>query len=291
MYFSGETSPRIQGRAGRTGLGGVEYIGSVDYPWIVQSIPDTEIKSLLGRLTDEIRRSLNGSLVGLYLYGSLVTGDFEKESSDVDLLAVVNSDIEGETFDRLDRMHERFVDNHPEWEDRIEVAYLSAPALWKFKTESNSMAVVSPGEPFHMKPAGREWLMNWYTVRETGLTLCGPPPHTLIPEISKVEFVEAAREHAKYWQEWVNDMRTPGSQAYAVLTMCRALYTSTHGEQVSKKRAAVWAKAHLPQWSALIERSWSRRSDRRDENTEEEEFHETVRFVHDVAGRVSGEVQ
>jgi hypothetical protein len=41
----------------------------------------------------------------------------------------------------------------------------------------------------------------------------------------------------------------------------------------------------------LIERSWSRRSDRRDENTEEEEFHETVRFVHDVAGRVSGEVQ
>jgi predicted nucleotidyltransferase len=257
----------------------------------VQSTPDTEIEALLDRLIDEIGRSLNGSLVGLYVYGSLVTGDFEKESSDIDLLAVVSSNIEGETFERLDRMHTRFVEDHPEWEDRIEVAYLSVPALWKFKTETNSMAVISPGEPFHMKNTGRDWLMNWYTVREMGVALYGPPPHTLIPEISRAELVEAAREHAKCWQEWVHEMRTPGSQAYAVLTMCRALYTHRHGEQVSKKKAALWAKAYLPQWAALIERSWSRRSETRDEETDEEEFHETLTFVHDVACRVSGEMQ
>jgi len=254
----------------------------------VQISPDTEIKALLGRLTDEIGRGLDGSLVGLYVYGSLVTGDFEKESSDIDLLAVVSSDIEGETFDRLDRVHVRFVEDHPAWEDRIEVAYLTAQALWKFKTETNNMAVVSPGEPFHLKAAGRDWLMNWYTVREIGITLYGPPPHTLIPEISKVEFVKAVREHAKSWAERVHEMRTPGSQAYAVLTMCRALYTRTHGEQASKKRAALWARAYLPQWAPLIERSWSRRSDTRDEETDEEDFHETVRFVRDVASRVSG---
>ena len=257
----------------------------------MQIAPDTEIQALLGRLTDEIRRSLNGSLVGLYVYGSLVTGDFERESSDLDLLAVVSSEIEGDTFERLDRMHARIVEDHPGWEDRIEVAYVSAPALRKFKTETNDIAVVSPGEPFHMKAAGRDWLMNWHTVRENGVTLCGPPPQTLIPEISKREFVEAAREHAKGWEEWVHEMRTPGSQAYAVLTMCRALYTSTHGEQVSKKRAALWAKAYLPQWAPLIKRSWSRRSDVRDEETDEEDFNETVRFVHDVALMVGGETQ
>ncbi|HEX2738854.1 MAG TPA: aminoglycoside adenylyltransferase domain-containing protein [Rubrobacter sp.] len=252
----------------------------------MQITPDHEIRALVGRLTDEIRRSLNGSLVGLYVYGSLVTGDFEKESSDIDLLAVVSSDIEGETFERLDRMHARFVEDHPAWEDRIEVAYVSARALWKFKTETNNIAVVSPGEPFHLKAAGRDWLMNWHTVREMGVTLYGPPPQTLIPEISRAEFVESAREHARSWEEWVHEMRTPGSQAYAVLTMCRALYTRTHGEQVSKKKAALWAKAQLPQWAPLIERSWSQRSDVRDEETDEEEFYETVRFVHDVACRV-----
>ncbi|HET7271873.1 MAG TPA: aminoglycoside adenylyltransferase domain-containing protein [Rubrobacter sp.] len=253
----------------------------------MQTTPDTEIKALLDRLTDEIRQSLDGSLVGLYVYGSLVTGDFERDSSDIDLLAVVSSDIEGATFERLERMHTRFVEDHPAWKDRIEVAYLSAPALWKFKTETNSMAVVSPGEAFQLKAAGRDWLMNWYTVREVGIILYGPPPHTLIPEISKVEFVESAREHAEAWKEWAHEMRTPGAQAYVVLTMCRALYAQTHGEQVSKKKAALWAKGYLPQWTPLIERSWNRRSETRDEETDEEEFRETLRFVRDIAGRVS----
>ena len=61
---------------------------------------DTEIEALLGRLTAEIRRSSNDSLVGLYVYGSLVTGDFDKDRSDIDLLAVVDSDVDGDTFDR-----------------------------------------------------------------------------------------------------------------------------------------------------------------------------------------------
>jgi hypothetical protein len=33
-------------------------------------------------------------------------------------------------------------------------------------------------------------------VREVGVTLCGPPPSTMIPEISQSEFVEAVREQA-----------------------------------------------------------------------------------------------
>jgi hypothetical protein len=82
---------------------------------------DTEIEALLGRLPEEIRRDAYDSLVGLSVYGSLVTGDF-------DLLAVVDSDVEGDTFDHLDRMHARFVEDHLAWEDRIEVAYVPASA-------------------------------------------------------------------------------------------------------------------------------------------------------------------
>jgi hypothetical protein len=112
----------------------------------------------------------------LYVYGSLVTGDFDKDRSDIDLLAVVDSDVDGDTFDRLDRMHARFVEDHPAWEDRIEVAYVPAPALWNFRTRTDQIAVVSPGEPFHLKAAGKDWLINWYMVREVGVTLCGPVP-------------------------------------------------------------------------------------------------------------------
>jgi predicted nucleotidyltransferase len=144
---------------------------------------DTEIEVLLGRLTDEIQHNSNDSLVGLYVYGSLVTGDFDKDRSDIDLLAVVDSDVDGDTIDRLDRMHARCVEDHPAWEDRIEVAYVPAPALWNFRTRTDQIAVVSPGEPFHLKAPGKDWLINWYMVREVGVTSCGPPPSAMIPEI------------------------------------------------------------------------------------------------------------
>jgi predicted nucleotidyltransferase len=250
---------------------------------------DTEIEALLGRLTDDIRRNSNDSLVSLYVYGSLVTGDFDKDRSDIDLLAVVDSDVEGDTFDRLDSMHGRFVEDHPAWEDRIEVAYVPALALWNFRTRTERIAVISPGEPFHLKAAGKDWLINWYMVREAGVTLYGPPPRDLIPEISQSEFVEAVREQAEAWREWVYRMRTPGAQSYAVLTLCRALYTYMHGRQASKKQAASWAQACLPQWSPLIQQSTRWLSKGRDEEAgDEADFQDTVRFVHDVADRITG---
>ena len=251
--------------------------------------PDTEIEALLGRLTGEIRRSSNDSLIGLYVYGSLVTGDFDQGRSDIDLLAVVDSKVEGDTFDRLDRMHARFVEDHPAWEDRIEVVYVPASALWNFRTRTDQIAVISPGEPFHLKAAGKDWLINWYMVREAGVTLCGPPPRALIPEISQSEFREAVREQAEAWKEWVFKMRTPGAQSYAVLTLCRALYTYSHGRQASKKQAALWARAYLPQWTSLIQQSSLWLSEGQDEETgNEADLRETVRFVHDVAGRITG---
>jgi hypothetical protein len=249
---------------------------------------DTEIEALLGLLTDEIRQSLNGSLVGLYVYGSLVTGDFDKDRSDIDLLAVIEAGLDGETVDRLEMMHARIVEDHPAWEDRIEVAYVPASDLWNFRTHTGRIAVISPGEPFHLKAAGKDWLVNWYMVREVGVTLCGPPPQTVVPKISQYEFVEAVREQAEAWKEWVYRMRTPGAQYYAVLTLCRALYTYTHGRQASKWQAALWAKSYLPQWAPLIQESSLWLTEGHDEETgDEASLQETVRFVHDIADRIN----
>ena len=53
--------------------------------------PYPDIDALLSRLLDQMQRILDKKLAGLYLYGSLVTGDFDRESSDIDLLAVTAS--------------------------------------------------------------------------------------------------------------------------------------------------------------------------------------------------------
>ena len=147
---------------------------------------------------------------------------------------------------------------------------------------------MSPGEPFHFKEAGADWLINWYMVRENGRALLGPDPKTLIEPISKEEFIHAVQIQTKDWSEWVYHMHTRKSQAYAILTMCRALYASTHGEQVSKRQAAVWAEQELPEWSQVIKQALVWREAWRDEAVDHDAtFPETQRFVQFIVDKVA----
>ncbi len=240
-----------------------------------------DVDELLGGLLNRMQQILNRKLIGLYLYGSLVTGDFDRETSDIDLLAVASSEINDEEFERLRKMHDDFVAENRKWGDRIEIAYLSATALRTFKTQTSRIAVISPGEPFHFKEAGNDWLINWRVARENGVALFGPAPTTIIEPISKQEFLKAVCEQAKDWGEWVYQMRNRPAQAYAILTMCRALYAYKNGEQVSKKQAARWAQECYPQWSSLIQNALAWRAAWRDEAAKHEAtLPETVRFVH-----------
>ena len=223
--------------------------------------PYPHINTLLDMLLSHMQTILLDKLVGLYLYGSLVAGDYDDDMSDVDLLAAVSDEMSQAEFDALDTMQNNLVLAHPQRKDRLEIAYLSLYALKTFPTEISTIAVISPGEPFHFKEAGRDYLVNWYVVREKGLTLYGPPPATIIAPVSKDDFIQVVKEHLTYWREWIQqDSQWLPAQAYAILTMCRALYTCAHGEQLSKIQAAAWAKQAYPQWAALIDRAllWRR---------------------------------
>jgi hypothetical protein len=241
------------------------------------------VEAVLNRLRSDIQAVLSDNLLGLYLYGSIVTGDFDSEISDIDLLAVTAIAVEDTELERLREMHTRFAHDNPMWEDRIEAAYVSTTALQTFRTQPATIAIISPGEPFHTKEAGNDWLLNWYIVRNQGVALLGPSPDTLIAPITKEEFLNAVREQVADWGEWIYHLRERKAQAYAILTMCRALYAIHNGEQTSKRRAALWARAALPEWSTLIENAllW-RESWRENAVDHAATFSETVRFVHFV---------
>jgi Domain of unknown function (DUF4111) len=165
------------------------------------------------------------------------------------------SEVSDQQFELLHQMHTDVVRDNPEWFDRIEVAYVSLETLRTPWLSRNRIAIISPGEPFHFKEAGKDWLVNWYMVRKAGLTLFGPAPATIISPITQAEFVQVIREHADKWGEWVHHIQKRKGQAYAMLSMCRALYTHQHGEQVSKQDAALWAQEQLPEWAELIGRA------------------------------------
>jgi hypothetical protein len=264
---------------------------STDYP---------DVNQLLETLLARIQTALPQKLVALYLCGSLVYGDFDAQISDVDLVAIITSALDDGELTQLAAMHQQIAAENPVWDDRIEVIYLTQDALKTFRTQASVIAITSPGEPFHTKEADKAWLMNWYLVREQGVTLFGPPPQSVIPPIATEEFVEITRHHAKSWAQWVDDCRNLGAQAYAILTLCRALYTILHGTsehraQTSKVRAAAWAAQRYPQWAALIQgallwrkESLSVTSSEQVEAVDPElTFAETKRFVHFAIAEVS----
>lgn len=214
-----------------------------------------DVNVLLDLLSAQIHAILGDTLIGLYLYGSVVMGGYDARISDVDLLAAISSDLDAREFQALKGMVDAIKEQYPQWDERIEIAFLSLHGLRTFKTHTSPLAKVSPGEPLHIFEAGAAYLMNWYQVRERGVTLFGVPPETIIEPVTKDEFREAVIAHVQGWREWVEATTYPGSQSYAILTLCRGLYTVTHGEHTSKVDAAAWAAAQFPAWAWLIERA------------------------------------
>jgi predicted nucleotidyltransferase len=247
----------------------------------MDQLQSSSVKKLVDFLLSRQKEILGDNLVGLYLYGSLVTGDFDENVSDVDMLAAMKADVTSEEAEKLKEMHIRLAEGMPEWNDRVEVQYLSLRGLKTFRTESTNIAAISPGESFHIIEGNSDWLVNWYMVREKGLTVLGPPPSSIIDPISQQEFINTIRQHLLWWKDYVRKMPThPGSQAYTVMTMCRAYYSIIHGEQVSKLKAAKWCEDQFPQWTPLIEKAIVWRQNQHINRSEDaESAPETIKFV------------
>ena len=201
-----------------------------------------------------IRAVLGNELVGLYLYGSAVSGGFNEGVSDLDLGAVTASDLPGIDLAGLEAMHDDLARRWPEWRDRIEVVYVGRPALASFRTSAGPLAVISPGERFHLRSeAPLEWVQNWYLIREAAIALHGPPAAELVPRIEWTEFAGAAARYADEVAGQMVEATSPGSLAYAVLTMCRAQMTIHAGRRASKQDAAAWVRERSPEWARLID--------------------------------------
>ncbi|MEV6844875.1 aminoglycoside adenylyltransferase domain-containing protein [Actinoplanes sp. NPDC051411] len=209
---------------------------------------------VLDDLRDAWRAALGDRLLGLYVHGSLVAGDFAPERSDLDLLAVLTAEPDAELLKLLADRHAVLDRRHPEWAGRIEVEYVPAAAL--HGPDGHLIARISPGETLHLLPATTHRRVTWGSVHDTGRALVGPPARELLPAVGP-ELVEAALlDHVRDWPAWVERMTAPGAQAYSVLTMCRAVQRLLHGRQLSKRRAADRTIETDPEWAGLI--AWAR---------------------------------
>ncbi|MBE5963243.1 MAG: DUF4111 domain-containing protein [Lachnospiraceae bacterium] len=246
-----------------------------------------DVNYIVDALIDGHKQIFESRMSGFYLYGSLVWGDFDVLCSDIDTLCVITSEITLEEIDKLRIMHEKIATEKPAWRDRVEVHYASLNGLKNFRKSSFKMGNISPGEPLHIIDAGPEWIDEWYCVQEYAITLFGIDKADVIPHIEKYEFIQTICGYACSFRERIRDSKNSCySQAYAILTLCRALYTVINGEQVSKIAAARWVMEKFPEYSSVINDALIWRHER---NSSSRNSYETYilaeKFVHDILDR------
>lgn len=196
----------------------------------------------------------------MYLYGSLATGDFAPERSDVDFLIVTDDVLPRDIVAALGAMHVRLVASGDPWATSLEGSYIPRAAMRRWDPADAHHPHLAHDAPFQIAEHGADWVIQRHVLRERGVVLAGPEPHTFIDPVTPVELRDAiARLLREFWAARGSSDEFLGPreyQVFAVQTMCRALHTLACGEISSKPVAARWALANLPEpWPGVIARA------------------------------------
>jgi hypothetical protein len=222
--------------------------------------PYPGVNIVLNRLLSDVKAVLADRFVGLYLYGSLASGDFNPAASDVDFLAVTDSKLSEDTITALAAMHARIAASRLKWASKLEGSYLAQPALQRYDpTDETPWPTLNEGR-FYLAPHGPDWVIQRHVLREHGVVVAGPPPQAMIDAVQPDELRQAVRELLQTWWATMLDdplrLQDSAYQAYAILSMCRALHALRYGAIVSKPVAARWAQQELGEaWASIIEQA------------------------------------
>ncbi|MBZ0299750.1 MAG: DUF4111 domain-containing protein [Anaerolineae bacterium] len=218
--------------------------------------PYPELNTLFARLLAGVQTTLGDALLGLYLHGSLAAGDFDPQRSDVDFLVVTAGELEAARLPTLAAMHADITDSGLKWADRLEGSYIPQAALRRYDPAHASHPALRVDGSFDVDFHASDWIIQRWVIREHGIALVGPDPHTFIDPVAPEALRGAVRGILReWWLPQVDDpfrLATSEYRAYAILTMCRSLYTLEHGAVVSKPAAGRWAQAALGEPRAAL---------------------------------------
>jgi len=229
-----------------------------------------EVAGLIEELLAGIRDALGDNLLGFYLRGSLALGDFNPETSDVDILVVTGRPVSESEFRALSVLHARIPARDNQYGRHYEVSYVDRASLKRFEPGERRHPTVGSDWPFARAEHRDNFILERWAVRERGISIVGPDPTTLIDPISSDDLRSAVagefRARMEHWaagDEPADWLESRFYQAFEIETICRALYTLEFGELPTKPQAVTWALEALPEpWRTLVEWSQAHRADK-----------------------------
>jgi GrpB-like predicted nucleotidyltransferase (UPF0157 family)/RimJ/RimL family protein N-acetyltransferase len=215
-----------------------------------------EINDLLRQLLLQIQSILENEFVGMYIGGSLAGDSFNSKTSDIDCYIITTKVLSEKRVRKIEEMHNQFYSSKLKYAKRIEASYVPQKDLLNF--DPNGMRPYFNEGRCCMGHYGNNYLIELFVLREKGISIAGPDIKCLIKEISTQNLKAAIQKNLhEYWEANLIDcskFKRSDYQVFAILTMCRTLYSLETGKIASKIEAAEWAMQPLDtKWKNLIE--------------------------------------
>lgn len=209
------------------------------------------LAELFDALVLGLPQQLDKNLVTLCLYGSLTQRAFDQRASDADGLVVTRRNLSEREFARLAAWFATLSGNP--WTNRLQLSILRQSTLLR---PDQGACTFQFGKLVRTGSDGNP--IPWLNALASGRTLYGPSPESFVPPIGPELLHTALLREAEYLREELHDRGSawrgkPYYRAYALLTVCRILYTHATGRIASKPVAARWGLRQLPpRWHGLI---------------------------------------
>ena len=239
-----------------------------------------DVNAVLRVLLSRVQAVLGDYFIGMYVHGSAASGELDSQRSDIDFLVVTADELPDEMLLALAAMHDRITMSGLKWAAKLEGSYIPLQTLRRYDPNHSQHPALRVDGSFDVDEHGSDWVIQRHVIREKGIVVAGPAAQTLIDPVQPHELRQAVLATLReWWSPQLHDhsrLQDREYQAYAVLTMCRALYTLQHGTVVSKVVAAKWGQQNLGErWAALIERAlvWEHG------DTQPDEMSETLGFM------------
>ena len=217
--------------------------------------PYRKVNRIVDRLLTELKKVLGEQFLGFYLFGSISTGDFNPESSDIDFLCTTAYKLSEETIAALEKMYFDLEEFDPEWWYQLEGSFTPQADMYRYNPQNGPYPTVHEGK-FYLAGHESHWIIQRHLLLTNAVIVEGAEPSTFIAPVSVDDLHGALRSFLDEW--WIPMLENPAKldsqeyQAYANLTMCRMLYTFGNDEIASKPVSARWAQANFPEWSELV---------------------------------------
>ncbi|MGH7757803.1 MAG: aminoglycoside adenylyltransferase domain-containing protein [Candidatus Dormibacteria bacterium] len=218
-----------------------------------RTAPD-DVGSFARNLAYRLAAAGSGTLVGVYLHGSAVLDDSQAETSDVDILVVVQDRI---PKDSIKVMAQILAEPVVSPGSGVEVSVVEESACrrpsppWPYKVHVTTSKVGA--RTVWCKPGSgdSDLSLHYAVTRQVGWAAYGPLRTDVVGEVGRD--LLAAQLAAELL--WAVDH---ASESYAVLNTCRALRWATEGTFCSKTAGARWALTREVE-PALVEKALTAR--------------------------------